>query len=227
MIAVDLFDYYTFPDPNSGCFIFMGTIGPSGRGRFKHNRITRMAHDVAYEMNFGKIPDGYRVIQSCGTKACINPDHLQAIQTGEKAVLSRIHARNRAFVDGVNARTFCAHCGKQPIEWHNPEHVELNRERFRIGDMIRGHRTLEAIQTEMDRCTPLCRRCHMAEDGRLHRFIVVAERPKPKSHPMPCVQCSRLYKPLRRGLCNACNHRQRFVARRAAERAARAEGRQP
>lgn len=78
-------------------------------------------------------------------------------------------ARNRAFVAEVNARTVCAHCGGQPIEWHNPEHVELNRQHFRIS-VLQHTASIATIQAEMDRCTPLCRRCHMAEDGRLEKF---------------------------------------------------------
>ena len=84
--------------------------------------------------------------------------------------MARKRATNRAYVDSVNARTVCAHCGAQPIEWHNPEHVELNRQDWRIGRMVNLPRSIAAIQAEMDRCTPLCRRCHMAEDGRLGAF---------------------------------------------------------
>lgn len=79
-------------------------------------------------------------------------------------------ARNRAYIAEVNARTACAHCGSQPVEWHNPEHVELNRGRFRIGNLASSTASLDTIRAEMDRCTPLCRRCHMAEDGRLERL---------------------------------------------------------
>lgn len=82
----------------------------------------------------------------------------------------RNRARARAFIDDLNARTVCAHCGKQPVEWHNPEHVELNRQTFRIGFMVALGRTLAAIRTELARCTPLCRSCHMKEDGRLAAF---------------------------------------------------------
>ena len=77
----------------------------------------------------------------------------------------------RAFVKDVNAKTVCAHCGAQPIEWHNPEHVEKGRQAYRISRLVQAPRTITVIRAEMDRCTPLCRRCHMAEDGRLRRFI--------------------------------------------------------
>lgn len=76
----------------------------------------------------------------------------------------------RAFVIRINAQTYCAHCGSQPIEWHNPEHVERNREHFRIGRMVSFGKAIAAIKREMSLCTPLCRRCHMAEDGRLKAF---------------------------------------------------------
>lgn len=116
--------------------------------------------------------------------------------------------RNRAFVAEVNARTVCAHCGAQPVEWHNPEHVELNRKRFRISAMAGATRSLAAIQNEMSRCTPLCRRCHMAEDGRLRAFI--ASAPHPVQRPKPCSECGREYKPLRRGLCSPCYLRRAY-----------------
>jgi hypothetical protein len=84
---------------------------------------------------------------------------------------ARALARNRAFIAEVNARTVCAHCGAQPVEWHNPEHVELNRQSFRIGKMVARCRSIQSIQEELTRCIPLCRRCHMKEDGRLTTFV--------------------------------------------------------
>jgi hypothetical protein len=49
----------------------------------------------------------------------------------------------------------------------------------------------------------LCRRCHMIEDGRLERFAALPKvEPKP---PTPCIVCSKLYKPLRKGRCHSCN----------------------
>lgn len=112
-------------------------------------------------------------------------------------------ATARAFVAEVNARTFCAHCGVQPVEWHNPDHVRLNRRKFRIGDMAGRGKSIEAIQQEMADCTPLCRRCHMAEDGRMTAFMVQARRSKTQPA-KPCIRCQREYKPLRKGHCARC-----------------------
>lgn len=55
----------------------------------------------------------------------------------------------------------------------------------------------------------LCRSCHMALDGRAEKLAEnsrARHRPLP---PKPCLKCTRLYKPLRRGLCSACYERER------------------
>jgi hypothetical protein len=41
----------------------------------------RHARDVAYEAFVGPIPEGQRVVNDCGNRACVNPDHL-ALWTG-------------------------------------------------------------------------------------------------------------------------------------------------
>lgn len=126
-----------------------------------------------------------------------------------RELAARQRRLNRAFIRELNVRTFCAHCGAQPIEWHNPEHVNPSRQRYRISDMVQSPRSIAAIKAEIARCTPLCRRCHMAEDGRLRNFLVMAALPKTKPA-QPCVECGRVYKPLRRGLCGPCSGRQRY-----------------
>lgn len=57
----------------------------------------------------------------------------------------------------------------------------------------------------------LCRRCHMAEDGRLAAFIAIGQAPREPAPPTPCVQCGRLYKPLRKKLCSRCNDLRRYT----------------
>ena len=121
--------------------------------------------------------------------------------------LEAARARNRTFVDEVNARTVCAHCGGQPIEWHNPEHVALNRQGFRISSMRAAGVSIRRIQAEMDRCTPLCRRCHMIEDGRLTALVERVTAPREVQAPKPCTECGQPSKPLARGLCKRCYRR--------------------
>ena len=54
----------------------------------------------------------------------------------------------------------------------------------------------------------LCRRCHMSVDGRLANFLLPENRLQPQEA-KPCGNCGRPSKPLRKGLCHACNEYQR------------------
>jgi hypothetical protein len=129
-------------------------------------------------------------------------DHTRLTKQERRA---NYRAIARVFVNEINARTVCAHCGEQPVEWHNPEHVQLNRENFRIGAMVAQGRTIDDIRSEMERCTPLCRGCHLRADGRIKTNL----RPEPPHDPKPCTECAELWKPLRRGLCENCYRRMR------------------
>lgn len=120
---------------------------------------------------------------------------------------SRLLIDNRERIAEVNARTFCSNCGGQPVEWHNPDHVSLNQRLRRISNMIWRNPWSE-IQVELSRCTPLCRRCHMREDGRMQTFVAHGSTSRTPQSPKPCAECHRLSKPRRRGLCGACYARQ-------------------
>lgn len=152
--------------------------------------------------------DGRWACRACGRQRAkeryrADPQRERAEQHRQSAV-----ARNRAFITALNSRTICAHCGAQPIEWHNPEHVEMHRERYRIGHLVAQGNAIETIEAELARCTPLCRPCHMQEDGRLNRL----RKPGPPKRVLtraaePCASCTRPYMPLRRGLCSRCYNR--------------------
>jgi hypothetical protein len=122
--------------------------------------------------------------------------------------LDRVRAV-RAVVDDIRGRTVCARCGAQPIDWHNDGHV--GDPLRRIAWMVNRARALAAILAEIASCEPLCRGCHMRADGRLARLI--ENRPRKAgdvvTEPRPCAECGRLYKPLRMGLCAACDARRR------------------
>ena len=108
------------------------------------------------------------------------------------------------YLHKVTAGVMCAHCGALPIEWHKPEHID--RPNDRISALRTQGASVERIQRELDVCTPLCRSCHMIEDGRL--TALRANQPQQKGAtyvgPKPCVVCGKLTKPTRRGRCYGC-----------------------
>ena len=109
-----------------------------------------------------------------------------------------------AFLAEVNARTVCAHCGKQPVEWHNPDHV--NHSNARVSSLRTQGASIARIKQELEVCTPLCRTCHMVEDGRMGSLRNNQPYQKGKAYvsPKPCTDCGKMTKPTRRGRCNHC-----------------------
>lgn len=70
-------DRYT-PEPNSGCWLWMGCICPNGYGQIGHEGKMKGAHRVSYELHIGPIPEGAYILHRCDVPNCVNPAHLRA-----------------------------------------------------------------------------------------------------------------------------------------------------
>lgn len=71
----------------------------------------------------------------------------------------------KQFVNALRAKTVCQKCGCQPIEYHNKEHE--TQPTHRISYMVQVGRSIVDIALEIEKCQPLCRRCHQLLDGRI------------------------------------------------------------
>lgn len=74
---VDKFMLRVSMEPNTGCWLWIGSIISWGYGVFYNGKKQKLsAHRLSYELFKGKIPEGLSVLHSCDTRSCVNPLHL-------------------------------------------------------------------------------------------------------------------------------------------------------
>lgn len=80
MTPVDFFERYAsqiMPEPNSGCWLWIGSRTSSGYGNIRIGDRNTYAHRLAYEAANGTGSAAGSVIRhKCDTPCCCNPDHL-------------------------------------------------------------------------------------------------------------------------------------------------------
>lgn len=85
------------PEPNSGCWLWVGALNGGGYGNTQVRGASTRAHRLAWELAKGAIPPGLELDHKCRVRCCVNPDHLEPVPHRENILRGKtVPARNFA-----------------------------------------------------------------------------------------------------------------------------------
>ena len=119
------------PVTESGCWLWTGATNSKGYGYIfvsnAHPARIIMAHRHSYERSIGPIPKGLQLDHLCRVRCCVNPHHLEPVDT-------RTNLMRGVGIAKMNAlKTHCI---------HGHEFTETNTELTKTGERIRRRRCI-------------------------------------------------------------------------------------
>jgi hypothetical protein len=79
---IERFEAKYSPEPNTGCWLWMGatTASSGGYGLFGvATAKARLAHRWIWEQRNGQVPEGLELDHKCRQRLCVNPEHLEPV----------------------------------------------------------------------------------------------------------------------------------------------------
>jgi hypothetical protein len=92
------------PEPNTGCWIWTGSISSTGYGNAMVGGVVKNVHRALYELEKGPIKQGLELDHLCRNRWCVNPDHLEPV-TGSENCLRGVGPQRAA--EHQQAKTHC------------------------------------------------------------------------------------------------------------------------
>lgn len=96
------------PEPNTGCFLWLGRISASGYAVSRINAKEILSHRAAYQLaHHVRLTPEQRVCHSCDQPTCINPEHLfigtPLINSSDMVLKGRSNRRKSGLPYGVRS----------------------------------------------------------------------------------------------------------------------------
>lgn len=83
MRLIDRFLAKVSPEPNTGCWLWTGSVSSKGYARIWVGGKLALAHRVASMAAGHNLFEGCEVDHKCAVKCCVNPDHLEPVTRQE------------------------------------------------------------------------------------------------------------------------------------------------
>lgn len=129
MNVLERFEAKYIPEPNSGCWLWLGSLDSAGYGWFGYSagRMVR-SHIAAYRFYVGAVPKGRELHHSCELKCCVNPEHLKPLTRLEH---KRAHKLRycRSGRHPLTDATQCAECKAEYAVLHGARNAANYRKR--------------------------------------------------------------------------------------------------
>lgn len=76
--------FWRLVEKGPGCWMWKGSLNNgygslSAGSRTDHSRGKIPAHVISYELHIGRVPEGAEIDHACRNRACVNPEHLEAV----------------------------------------------------------------------------------------------------------------------------------------------------
>lgn len=113
MTDMERFMEKVVPEPNSGCWLWIGAVSGSGYGQFWdiYSQSKVVASRWSLEQSGVRIPEGWFACHHCDTKLCVNPRHLFAGDQFDNMMDASRKGRCRGLLTGDENKSK-VHCPK-------------------------------------------------------------------------------------------------------------------
>lgn len=129
-------------EPNTGCWLWLGTVNANGYGVINLTVGERKAHRVSYEHYVGPIPAGLQLDHLCRQRCCVNPDHLEPVTNAENVRRGECGRAGRQKTHCDHGHPFSEHGGYK--QWRHGHRFRYCRKCSREQTAARRQKTSAA-----------------------------------------------------------------------------------